>query len=498
MKTQVIHLEPHDDVISVRDKMSWAKTERILLVIPRATHLHARKLDLRLLLRHAGSVGARLAIVTRSDELRRIAEELGIPVFGRLTKAQRTSWPETQASRRANRRRKHPDLQRMRTEAFPAEAAWRGRYGVRLTFFTLAVLAVFAVPLLFLPSASIHLSPTTHLQSLEFAATASAEITKIDLQGRLPARQASLILEQTKTIPATGSISLPDSRAKGTVQFRNLTTSAVAIPAGTMVSDQSEPAFLFTTTVAANIPAGFGKTINVTVQAVKPGSGGNLPADSLVAIQADLGASLSVTNPEPLSGGSDRMATIPTNTDRAALHTALMADILDTCRTELQSSLASGDVLFPGALTVAQTLTESYFPAEGQAGDTLSLTLRIQCQAQYASTADITSLAEMLLDVNLPEGYIPVPGGLITRPASLPVTGREGTTHWEVHAESLLQARVEPQDAIQLSLGRSPEAAAQRLAQSLPLSGRPVIQVNPDWWPWLPLVPFNITVSTGG
>jgi len=62
MKTQVIQLDLHDDVTSVRDKMSWAKTPRILLVYPRRSHNLGRLLDLRLLQRHASILGAQLAI----------------------------------------------------------------------------------------------------------------------------------------------------------------------------------------------------------------------------------------------------------------------------------------------------------------------------------------------------------------------------------------------------------------------------------------------------
>jgi hypothetical protein len=34
MKTQIIQLESHDDIISIRDKMGWSQTSRILLVWP--------------------------------------------------------------------------------------------------------------------------------------------------------------------------------------------------------------------------------------------------------------------------------------------------------------------------------------------------------------------------------------------------------------------------------------------------------------------------------
>jgi len=49
--------------------------------------------------------------------------------------------------------------------------------------------------------------------------------------------------------------------------------------------------------------------------------------------------------------------------------------------------------------------------------------------------------------------------------------------------------------AARLALGRSPRDAAQRIFENLPLSVRPKILLQPEWWPWLPLLPFNIIVN---
>ncbi len=98
MKTQVIHLDVHDDVISIRDKMSWTKTGRILLVFPRRSRIRLRNLDLRLIQRHADLLGAQLAFVTRSRELRRSAQEAGIPAFRVVKTAQRRTWGKQHTS----------------------------------------------------------------------------------------------------------------------------------------------------------------------------------------------------------------------------------------------------------------------------------------------------------------------------------------------------------------------------------------------------------------
>ena len=497
MKTYVIQLDPNDDVTSVRDKMSWAKTERILLVFPPHPRILSRPLDLRLLQRHAIALGAQLAVVARGQDLRLIARDTGFPIFPSISSAQRHGWQENPIPQKYRQRITRPDLLQMRKAAKPSEASWRGLFGFRFAFFSLGVLAILAILLIFVPSATIHLAPASRLQTLSFPAGASLDITTINLAGNLPARQASTVVERLKTIPTTGTVTIPEAGASGTVRFRNLTTSAQNIPAGTVVSTQDDPPVRFITTRAAALEAGVGKTVDVLVQAVQPGTSGNMPAGVLVAMEGELGTSLAVTNPAPLAGGTDHPGAIQTAADRSKLHSTLLAEILDECQTTILANLQPGDLYFPDSLAVTQTLTEAYFPAEGQPGDTLSLTLRLQCQAQYAAAYDLHALALIALGSDLPAGFAPISSDLTVQAEKAPVTASDGVTRWQVQAERLLQARLGPLAIARLAMGHRPAEAARRLTDALPLSAAPVIQMQPSWWPWLPLIPFRITVSGG-
>src|SRR5512134_1278429 len=92
MKTHIIQLEQYDDIVSARDKMSWAKGDRILMVWPERGRVLYRRLDLALLQRQSQAQGAQLALVTQDPEVRYFAPRLGIPVFKSLRKAQRAAW----------------------------------------------------------------------------------------------------------------------------------------------------------------------------------------------------------------------------------------------------------------------------------------------------------------------------------------------------------------------------------------------------------------------
>ena len=497
MKTQVIALDPHDDVVSARDKISWAKTPRILLVYPRRSRILSRKLDLQLLQRHALSLGAQLAIVAPAKETRRAARILGVPVFKNAFIAQRKDWEVADASPSPVRRAPRPDLRRMLRESLPVEGRWRDMLGLRLAFFFLGVLSVIVLLLLFFPAASVRLSPETRIQDLTISANASLKATAVNLVGSLPVHLTYSVVERSKTSPVSGSIISPKTNAAGSVRFSNLTTGAVKVPSGTIVRMNSSPSIRFASTTEALVPAGVGKTVDVPVQAVEAGSAANLPAGSLVGMEGDLGTSLSVTNPLSMTGGSDSSSPVQTAADRTRLHDALVSEILQQCMASLPKSLGAGDVFFPGTLAAGQVISETYFPADGQTGETLSLTMNLQCQAQYASAADIHSLAGMALDANLPAGYQPVSNGGIAIVPGAPVTDNTGVTHWNMKAQRLLRGVLDPLQVIQLIQGRRPEEAVKRLNGSLHLAAQPAVILQPAWWPWLPVIPFRITVSTG-
>ncbi len=495
MKTQVIKLDSHDDVSSVRDKMSWAKTERILLVFPRHFRILERTLDLRLLQRHADILGSQLAIVSRSNDQRLSAKELNIPAFGRIASAQRKPWEREARLPKPTRRYERPDLEQMRREAFPPEAHWRSLFGLRFMFFTLGVGAMLAVFSLFIPSASIILSPATSLQTLSLSMSASRNITTFTVNGSLPAYVSSAIIEKSKTASVTGMVAIPQGRANGIARFRNLTIDLTGIPSGTVISTQANPPIRFSTMEDAIVAAGFGKTVDVPIQAQEPGSAGNLPADTLIVFEGNLGASLAVINPDPTTGGSDKNAAIQTAGDRSSLRKTLLGEILEECKTSIQNNLAPGDTYFPDTLDVSQVLSEIYFPAEGQSGDILSLSIRLQCQAQYADHSDVISLAQVSLDAALPEGYIRALNGLSMLSATTPHTGSDGVTHWDAQCQQVLRAQVDVMKAVQLSIGRKPVDAVLILKETLPLADSPIIVIQPGWWPWMPLVPFRITVT---
>ncbi|MFZ5908513.1 MAG: baseplate J/gp47 family protein [Chloroflexota bacterium] len=496
MKTQLIPLESHDDLISVRDRMSWAKTPRILLVWPKSERIPLRALDLKVLQRHAAALGAQLGLVTRHRDIWREAQALDIPVFGSTGEAQRSPWPERDLRGKREWRRPRRDLRRLRRQVRVGEEAWRSHPATRILSFTLGVLAVLLLASLFIPKAEIVLASEKQLQVVTLPVRADPSVDTVFITGNLPARELRVIVEGTREALATGEIPVPKAKAEGAVTFRNLTEGEVTVPAGTVLTSTGLPGVRFVTLETSELAPGLKASMDVPVQAEQPGAAGNVEAGTILAVEGNLGLQVAVSNAEPTVGGSDLVSPAATEEDRGRLRQALVDELRAKAQEQMRLQLAAGDVFFPDTVSLAQALEETYDPPTGQSGRKVALAMQVEFAASYASGADLAELAGAVLNASLPAGFVSSDASLALEALSSPVTGADGVTRWDMQAKRTLARSLGLARVIPLAQGRSPQVAEARLAEALSLAEQPRIVVRPSWWPWLPLIPFNITVET--
>jgi hypothetical protein len=496
MKTQLIPLESHDDLISVRDRMSWAKTPRILLVWPKSERIPLRPLDLKVLQRHAASLGAQLGLVTRHRNIRREAQALDIPVFNSTGQAQRYPWPERNLRRKRTRRKPRQDLREVRKQVQVKEEAWRSHPITRIGFFSLGVLAVLVMASLFIPHAQIALKPETDVQSVTLPVQADPSIETVFITGSIPARELRVVVKGEQEAPTSGKISIPLIKAEGVVTFRNLTEQPLSIPAGTVLTSTGLPGVRFQTTEPGELEAGLEATVDVPVQAEEAGVAGNVDAETILAIEGNLGLQATVTNAEPTHGGRDRLTDAATEKDQANLRENLLAELETQAQQEMEGMLESNDQIFPDTLKAAQILEETYDPPLGQPGSSLKLSMRVEYTASYASGKDLTELASTVLNASQPGGFVDMGKPLKFDVVDPYQTNSQGVTRWTVRVSRQLEKQVNPGQIIPLVQGRSMAVAAGQLETKFKLSNAPEIRLTPRWWPWLPLIPFNITVDT--
>jgi len=495
MKTQIITLESHDDLISVRDRMSWAKTPRILLVWPKYEKVTLRQVDLKVLQRHALSLGAQLGLVTRTRRVRQDAEALKIPVFESTGQAQRVAWPKPRRTRtHVTRHAPRKDLREEREQVWVKEEAWRAHPAARLGAFILGVASVLILVALFIPRAQVVLHPQSKTQSVVLPVIAGPSVESVFITGSIPAREKRVIVEGTQTVAVTGQGVTPQSQATGSVTFRNLTQQAVTIPVGTVV--RTVDAIRFETTLAGEVPAGVDETLDLPVEAVESGRSGNVDVETIIVVEGRLGLSLSVTNAEPLTGGRETPSVQASDADRERAKEALLETLESEARLQLAEGLKAGDVLFDDTFAVSQILAEAYDPPAGAAGTRLTLNMQVEYSSLYADGSDLTELASLALNASIPSGFAATSEELTLKPVAEPILDDDGFTRWTIRAERRIVQQVSPAQVTQMIQGIRSRRAQSLLEKGLPLEDAPQINLSPSWWPWIPIVPFRISVVT--
>jgi hypothetical protein len=319
-------------------------------------------------------------------------------------------------------------------------------------------------------------------------------VEQVFITGNVPAREKRVVVDGTQTVIVTGSTSVPQSKAKGTVVFRNLTQQTISIPVGTIV--QTGSGIRFATTKTGDVNPGIGKTRALPVEALEAGTAGNLEPDSINAIEGKLGLSLSVTNPEPLTGGREISSVQASDADRQRAKNALMQTLEEDAHQKIASDLAAGDLLFDKTMKVSQTLSEQYDLPAGAAGTKLTLTMQVEFSALYADASDLTRLAALALNASLPSGFFAPSDGVTLKPVSTPILSDDGSAKWTMRAERKIVQRIDPTRVTQMIQGFGTWNVESKLKKNLPLASAPEIKVSPSWWPWMPIVPFRISVVT--
>ncbi|MCC6260717.1 MAG: baseplate J/gp47 family protein [Anaerolineales bacterium] len=494
MKTQIITLEAHDDLISVRDKLAWVKMPRVLLVWPKYESVNLRVLDLKVLQRHADALGAQLGLVTRRGNVRRDAEALGIPVFGTTSAAQKEAWPKPAPHKQRLPKNPRRDLRKIRAEAYPPEAAWRTSLLGRAFAFAVGVIAFVTVAGLFVPRATVTLYPQMQTQKTVLSVAASESFQSVSMNGNIPAQKLSVIVEAEQTLAIASEISIPKTKAKGIARFTNLSQGEVNIPAGTTLSTATDLPIQFVTLNATLLSPGADEFVEVPIEALKAGESGNVLAGSIIVVEGPLGLSIAVGNPSATTGGTDSKTLGATEADRAKLRDVVMENLRREAEAKMKAQISADDLLLLDTFEAAQVMEETFDPAEGEPGNSLKLKLQIQFEASYVSAKDLNQLVALSMNASIPVGF-EAPGAPAFAPLTDPSTDNTGISHFEVEVSREIYQKIDRLQILALLRGEKIETAIQNLQSAFSLRQASQISLRPSWWKRLPLIPFNISIE---
>ena len=501
MKTQIIQLEAHDDIISARDKLKTAQAGRIILVWPgkKKTVLN-RYLDLTLLHRYSNQLGVQLGFVSTQPDIHYYAGQMGIPVFRNLRAAQTNRW---RFGRRRGEKGK-PDLLTLKKGAVQKpqpilEPEWLSKPITRLFFFSLSWLAILSLIAVIMPNAKIEISPIQDELSVDLIVQTNPDITQPLLAGQLPLLVNTISVEGRLSIPTSGTMQVPEKSAVGNVTFNNLTEKEVKVAAGTVVTTLDSPATRFLSVNEIIVPAGIGMKRSTAVVAQIPGSIGNVPSGSIQAIEGPLGLQLSVLNQTETRQGSNKTSNAPSAKDRQSLFEKLSSSLKESALLELKESFPNDGSMvdFPieESLDLLKVVEEIYSPAEEQPSDHLDLILRLEYSYKYISADHLITLAAPIMLANKPTEFDLVPGTLRIKHSNISKLDNQGNIRWNLTLHQDMLKIFEVNRIAANIRGLPVSIAKQNLHTNLGLVEEPRIEIKPSWWPYLPILPYQIDIS---
>ncbi len=493
MKIQIIQLEPEDDHSSARDKLSQVKAPSALLVWPRRGRPLARRLDLELIARHARRRGIALGLVVFDPEIRALAARLGLGVFDSL---EGSPSPDTMPQMPAfllparEDRGSIAELREARDSARNPGRQLPPR--ARRIGFGASVGSILVLAMVLIPRASVIVRPDRSPFHGTLGIWIDPDLESGPSAERIPGRHITVSVSGESRIETSGRTRLPSVAAAGEVSFRNLTDERVEIPAGTGVRAGD---IRFLTEAQATLAGEQDAEVTIVVLAALPGRSGNVAADTIDAVEGELGFLLSVSNPAPTSGGQDVLAGAVTSADLVSLRSNLELELLDQAAHDLRAQLSPADEFVPDSLRVVRVEQERFDRTAGAAAESLGLELTLKVEGLGFRRSEAQAALEAQLPERLPDGWQLIPGTLSFQAVEPEVQRPDGAAimgSFQVRADTARQVSFD--QVRRLARGAPTARIAGDLSSEFDLLQLPTIQTSPAWLPWLPWLEMQIEV----
>ncbi|GAB4570228.1 MAG: hypothetical protein Kow0077_03920 [Anaerolineae bacterium] len=511
---EIIQLAPDDDVVSVRDRIEFAESHRILLVWPpNGERVLQRKLDLILLQRAVRRRAARLALVTLDKEVIQNARDLNISTFSSVEESRRMRWRRGRSKvfvDRSDRPKGELAAGELREAAThvrmaPTRSQIRlrrlGQGLVLLTFFAAIVLTM----VLLVPYATVTITPDSEQREVSVRVIADPSASTVDLDNSIvPASILRVEIEETAAIETTGSQDVAPTLARGTVVFTNLTNQAATIPAGTTVNTSTGAIVRFRTLEPVNIAGEINAIAAVAIEALPQFAGpvGNVPAYAINFVDGPLSDILRVENPDPTSGGMVPQERIVAASDHERLTAAVRGAIQQRAFAELSAMLGEHQVIIPETIHIAETRPEwtAFSAAVGDEADSVSLTMRAAVEAVVVDQRLVNQAAFAGLARLIPPDRVVDTESITFGALRVETIDASNRLTLLTTVSGSITPEIDIQQIRPALAGRRIPDAIQYLESHLELSDRHPVRVSvwPSMFDRLPLLGSRITVAVQG
>ena len=491
---QILHLEKDDNIDVVREKLERAQARKVLLVVPHGSRTFKSPLDFRLLRRQAQRQALEIALVSNHPLTRDLAAQTGIRVYGSIW---RSKWVrrwrlQRKRSPRPPKKHKTPLWRRMRRPRREGSGCGEQLAAILLILVTAA--AIYGLIFGIVPTATVTLVPATQPIHVEMQIVVSRNVEEVELQtGRIPAELIQAQVEDSGQVPTTGKRDAPDSLAIGSVVFINQLSQPVTVLTDTIVSTSLGTVIRFRTTEAVELAPAIGATGAAPIEALEPGSSGNVGAQLVNKVDGPMSLQVRVTNQEPTTGGGFRQIGAVTAADKSNLRSLLLQQLQQRALAEIQKELADGEVILPETVQVDAILAEDYDQFVGEPAEFLGLEMRALISAMAYREHHVRAQVFRDLGNAVPESFRLVNGTQSLEAIEMEkVMTEERAVLLTARASATAVAAIDQTTVHQAVKGKPVELAQLTLTRTLPLAAPPDVHLGPKWMEdlgWLERVP---------
>jgi hypothetical protein len=413
MATEPIYVETEEEIPEVVERLRRYRGDDTMLVLPMRSRIGQSRFNFQLLRNYAARMGKRVTVVCDDPAVQKMASESGFPVFGAVGPLGEgiESEPEEQPQpRRWWQRRLAPPVTHVGVAA-PTKLLTRSATEVKpgkvLLYIVAATMLLVGLAGLgiFVPTASV----TLIAQAQPFSQR-DVEIQASPGKPPIHVRVSVISKSDSQGFKTTGVKSVPLAPAYGAILLsNNCTRPNNLFPPPTGIISRQGTRFVNTNGIvfaqtSGDVTVAWGKTATANVQAVNPGTTGNV-GDHTITSWAPSDPNpydcFTVTNPQATAGGSDPSSTPQmTETDFDAARAQMEQQLHQAIAQVLVAGVQKGEKISESIVYNAPQFNTDHQPND--AVPSFSGTMTVVGEGDYYIDSDVNKAFQDYLSQRVP------------------------------------------------------------------------------------------------
>ena len=296
-------------------------------------------------------------------------------------------------------------------------------------------------------------------------------------------------------LSSSGWTRIPSGSATGFVTFTNHTDDPLSIPRNTSLRTSDSQPIKFRTRHSANLAGEIGAQAQVAVEAMFPGVIGNVPANTISAIEGPLGLLVSVFNESSCSGGTYDLKPIILEIDLEKVEKKLRVELLSLAAMDLSSHIPEDQAIVEGGIWIQEIIEREFNHDLGDVTEAVELKMSASAVALVYDRHDLKDLIIDLISDALQDEKVLVRDTLGYEAETI-VPSQNGAK-WKLRVQVTFET-FDPIDTRRMGrtiTGRSPESIDRIIQAANQQVNVTKVVINPTWFPVLPLWTERILFS---